>query len=81
MMDAGCDVSESVTVGVVIQVGALIGILGISDLTARLPVTVTAALLMCFGIIAMTVFSLALSQVAGCVLVIRSPTCTVKLPR
>ena len=42
MMDAGCDVSESVTVGVVIQVGALIGILGISDLTARLPVNVAA---------------------------------------
>ena len=63
IVDAGFDLSEGVSVGVLIQVGALLGILVIGVLTARLSVAATAALLMGFGFMAMAAFSLTLGQI------------------
>lgn len=63
IVDAGFDLSEGVSVGVLIQVGALLGILVIGVLTARLSVVTTAALLMGFGFVAMAAFSLTLGQI------------------
>ena len=63
IVDAGFDLSEGVSVGVLIQVGALLGILVIGVLTARLSVATTAALLMGFGFVAMAAFSLTLGQI------------------
>ena len=63
MVDAGFDASEGVSVGVLIQVGALLGILAIGALTARLSIYATAALLMGFGFFAMAAFSLTLAQI------------------
>ena len=62
IVDAGFDVSAGVSIGVLIQVGALIGVLVIGLLTARLSITTTAALLMGFGFVAMAAFSLTLGQ-------------------
>ena len=64
IVDAGFNVAEGVSIGVLIQVGALIGILVIGLLTARLSIHATAALLMGFGFVAMVVFSLTLGQIA-----------------
>ena len=63
IVDAGFDVSEGVSIGVLIQVGALIGVLVIGLLTARLSIATTAALLMGFGFAAMAAFSLTLGQI------------------
>jgi|TARA_B100001964_G_scaffold215054_1_gene253169 MFS family permease len=63
MVDAGFDVSEGVTIGVLIQVGALIGILIIGLLTAKRSIYATAAILMGFGFVAMLAFSFTLEQV------------------
>lgn len=63
MVDAGFDTSVGVSVGVMIQVGALAGIVAIGVLTARISVYATAALLMGFGFAAMALFSLALGQI------------------
>ena len=65
IVDAGFDLSEGVSIGVLIQVGALLGILVIGLLTARLSVTTTAALLMGFGFVAMAAFSLSLGQIGA----------------
>lgn len=63
MVDAGFVVSEGVSIGVLIQVGALIGVLVIGVLTVKLSIYETAAVLMGFGFVAMVVFSLALLQI------------------
>ena len=63
IVDAGFDLSEGVSVGVLIQVGALLGILVIGVLTARLSIATTAALLMGFGFVAMAAFGLTLGEI------------------
>ena len=63
IVDTGFDVSAGVSIGVLIQVGALIGVLVIGLLTARLSITTTAALLMGVGFAAMAAFSLTLGQI------------------
>ena len=62
MVDAGFDLSQGVSAGVLIQVGALIGIFALGILTAKLTVQTTAALLMVFGFVAMAVFSQAMAD-------------------
>ena len=64
MVDAGYDLSQGVSAGVLIQVGALAGIFALGILTAKLTVQVTAALLMAFGCAAMVVFSQAIADPA-----------------
>ena len=63
MVDAGFVVSEGVSIGVFIQVGALLGVVVIGVLTAKLSIYATAALLMSFGFVAMVAFSLTLLQI------------------
>lgn len=63
MVDAGFDVSEGVSIGVLIQIGALIGILIIGLLTAKRSIYATTAILMGFGFVAMLAFSFTLEQV------------------
>ena len=65
IVDAGFNLTEGVSIGVLIQVGALLGILAIGLLTAWLSVTTTAALLMGFGFVAMVAFSLNLGQIGA----------------
>ncbi len=62
IVDAGFDLSEGVSIGMLIQVGALLGIVVIGLLTAKLSINVTAALLMGFGFVAMAAFSLTLGR-------------------
>ena len=61
MVDAGFDVSRGVSVGVLIQIGAVIGILALAALTTRLTIHATAALLMVSGFAAMALFSQAMA--------------------
>ena len=57
MVDAGFEVSEGVSIGILIQLGALVGIAMIGVLTVRLSIYATAAALMVVGFLSMVVFS------------------------
>ena len=68
LVDAGYSASSGLSVGVLIQVGALLGLLAIGAITVRYSVYTTVAALMAIGCIAIVAFSALLANVGALLL-------------